>query len=85
MEDYDLDDISCPGCGNDTTHSRPCSEITCEDGGIDESAEDFLKEGTNVVPCDTCKGTGIERWCPSCGKDLSGVEITDDEDEQFYE
>lgn len=72
MEDYELDDLYCPDCGHQTK-SRHCSEITCEEGGI-------LLPGTNIVTCENCQGTGIERWCPSCGKDLSGYKFEDDQD-----
>lgn len=79
--DYEIDDIECAKCGHHSTHSRRCSEITCEEGYIDESDEDFLLPGTNMAQCETCKGSGIERWCPSCGADLSGHFAYDDEDE----
>jgi len=79
MEDYDIDDLECPQCGHNT-HSRECSELMCEDGGIDESEEDYLLPGTNVTTCHTCQGTGIERWCPNCGKDLTLYDFETDEE-----
>lgn len=80
MDDYNIDDLECPKCGANT-HSRNCSEIMCEDGSIDESEEDYLPPGSCIVLCETCKGTGIERWCPKCGEDLSGVQLKGDEDD----
>lgn len=79
QDDYEIDDLECPDCGHQT-HSRRCSEIMCEGGGIDESDEDYLLPGTNIVTCETCQGTGIERWCPNCGKDLTGHHFEDEED-----
>lgn len=81
MSDYDIDDIPCPHCDNLFTHSRRCSEITCEGGFIDDSDEDYLLPGTNIVECEECKGTGIERWCPHCGRNLSGIKIDYDEED----
>jgi hypothetical protein len=77
--DYELDDLECPNCWH-STHSRDCTEITCEDGDIDESEEDYLMPGTNIVQCNTCLGTGVERWCPNCGKDLIGHKFEDDQE-----
>ena len=82
MGDYEIDNLECPKCGANT-HSRNCSEIMCEGGGIDESDEDYLLPGSSIVACDTCKGTGIERWCPKCGEDLSGVHFEDDDEDKF--
>lgn len=80
--DYDIDDLECPHCGHNT-RSRSCSEITCTDGSIDESDEYFLIPGSRMVLCDTCKGSGIERWCPKCGKDLSGVRLCNEDDTDY--
>ena len=72
-DDYDIDyDLTCPKCEHSPLHSRSCSNIVCDDGGIDESDEDYLLPGTSVVVCEECKGTGIEIWCPKCGANLSG-------------
>ena len=51
QDDFEIDDLECPDCGHQT-HSRHCSEIMCEGGGIDESDEDYLLPGTNVVTCE---------------------------------
>lgn len=79
--DYDIDELSCPECGHYGTHSRRCSNIECEGGGIDESDEDYMLPGSVIGLCDTCKGTGIERWCPGCGAGLSGHQFDNGEDE----
>lgn len=67
----DLEADTCPKCGHYPINREKCHEITCEDGFIDESDEDFLVEGTNVVKCSECKGTGYLRWCPECGHDCN--------------
>jgi len=84
QEDYEIDTCECPKCGHNT-HSRRCSEITCNDGGIDESEEDYMIEGSVIVECDVCKGTGIERWCPKCGAELSGVHFEDEEYNEYHD
>lgn len=47
----------------------------CEDGWIDEYEFDPINyaEGEFQTRCRDCSGTGIERWCPGCGTDLSDV------------
>jgi DnaJ-class molecular chaperone len=85
--EYDLDDeLSCPACGHSPLHSRRCSNIHCQGGSVDESDEDYMLEGSVLVICEECKGTGVERWCPKCGENLSGHEFEewDDEDEQRH-
>ena len=72
-DDYEVDcEISCPKCGHTSTHSRECTEIGCEDGFINRYEEDpmWYDEDDEEI-CPECHGTGIERWCPSCGADLS--------------
>lgn len=78
MDDYELDDISCPKCGHDPIRYRDCN--SCDDGYIDEYDDDPINfaPGEEVTPCQTCKGTGIQRWCPGCGLDLSGVAVESD-------
>jgi hypothetical protein len=77
-DDYDFDyDIDCSRCGHSPTHSRRCTELGCEDGVIDLYEYD---DPINFSPgemgrCETCQGTGIERWCPKCGLDLQDAEI----------
>jgi hypothetical protein len=79
--DYNIEyEESCSKCGHSLIHSRKCSEINCEDGVIDESEEDYLKPGSAMVTCDECKGTGVERWCPACGENLSGTTNLDLDD-----
>lgn len=70
MDDYEIDDLPCPACGHHVTHSRHCSNFQCNDGLCDMYDDDPI----NYAPgewesCDECSGTGIERWCPNCGKD----------------
>jgi hypothetical protein len=82
-DDIDIDyDLACPHCDHSPLRSRSCNNIHCVDGSIDEFEDDpinFPAEGESFHLCRDCKGTGIERWCPSCGKDLSGHEFPDDE------
>lgn len=77
--EYEIDELYCPKCGHHT-HSRHCSEITCEGGVIDESEEDYMLPGTSIVCCENCGGTGIERWCPACGEDLTHHIFEEEED-----
>lgn len=77
-------DFSCPKCNHSPLHSRDCTNW-CEDGFFDEHDEDPVNfsPGEVELPCDECKGTGIERWCPNCGENLSGHQfpghdLTDD-------
>ena len=72
MNDYDIDyDETCPHCGHTPTHSRPCQEIGCDDGYIDlhEFDDPLWYDIGEIAVCDVCNGTGIEVWCPVCGKD----------------
>lgn len=71
MDDYEIDtDLDCPKCGHSSVHFRWCGVIHCEDGWIDLGDEDDYTEGESWEPCQECHGTGIERWCPSCGVDI---------------
>lgn len=71
MDDYQIDELSCPACGNHFTHSRFCSNFHCQDGYEDEYDDDPVNyaPGESYVMCDECHGHGIERWCPKCGAD----------------
>jgi predicted RNA-binding Zn-ribbon protein involved in translation (DUF1610 family) len=77
-EDWD-EDIheagSCPKCGHSPVQSRPCDQIQCEDGYIDESDEDYCLPGIVLVKCSECRGTGFIMWCPACGVDLTGQKV----------
>lgn len=78
MDDYEIEtDLSCPKCGHDTLHSRDCTNLSCEDGYIDEYEDDPINfaPGEEERPCRECRGTGIERWCPKCGTNLSGFKF----------
>lgn len=76
-------DLTCPACGHSPLHSRDCDVIGCSEGYRDEYDDDpinFPEEGVDLYKCDECKGTGIVRWCPSCGKDLTGHSFPDEEE-----
>lgn len=83
MGDYEVDhDESCPKCGHCPIHWRDCAVIGCDDGFIDMHEYDdpiFFDPG-ETEPCQECKGTGIERWCPGCGANLSGVRLEGDDE-----
>ena len=84
MDDYEVEyDLSCPDCGHSPLLSRDCINLFCEDGYIEEFLDDVEIPGTGYeVKCQECKGTGVERWCPKCGANLSGDKRMD---EQFRE
>lgn len=82
-DEYDiLDEVTCNKCNQSPVHACTCTAIACEDGMIDESDEDFCVEGTVMVPCNECQGTGRIIWCPHCGADLSGEKIFDEEENE---
>jgi len=81
-QDYDIEnEFSCPKCGHSPLHSRDCTNF-CDMGEIDESEDDPINfmPGESRRICPSCRGTEIERWCPSCGVNLSGVEIAKQEE-----
>lgn len=83
MTDYEHSDQPCLRCGHAPTHQRPCEGIGCEDGWIDLYDEDpFWYDPGQVEMCLECKGTGIEKWCPKCGANLSGQTAESDDDER---
>lgn len=72
MPDYEQDyDTHCPHCDHTPVHLRDCGELGCDDGYFDEYEDDAINysPGECLTRCDTCNGTGIEMWCPSCGQD----------------
>lgn len=80
--DYDIEsDLTCPKCGHSPLHSRYCTNW-CDDGYHDEYDDDPINfiPGESLIPCQECKGTGVERWCPGCGANLSGVHFHDDDE-----
>ena len=84
MDDYEeCHDTSCSKCGHRPIHQRDCTNF-CNEGYHDESDDDPINfmPGEELRECSECKGTGCERWCPSCGENLSGVELIWDDDEQ---
>lgn len=72
MNDYEIEEGPCPHCGNSIVHVRQCDGIFCEDGWIDEYNEDPINfaPGDSERECEECHGTGWQRWCPACGKDV---------------
>jgi hypothetical protein len=78
--DYEIDyDLTCPHCGSNTRY-RDCSNFLCEDGRMNDSDPLWPEEEV----CEECKGTGIERWCPGCGENLSGYKFPEIEEELDY-
>lgn len=73
MSDFELDDDACPRCNHSPTHARPCEQWDCDDGYIDEHSDDPINyaPGQSYTVCRDCHGTGIEKWCPRCGLDLT--------------
>lgn len=78
--DYEILQANCTKCDSEILHTRRCSNILCEGGYIDESEEDYLLPGTEMIECDICNGSGHETWCPKCGTDLSGEHLDEGED-----
>jgi hypothetical protein len=74
-DDYEIEyDLACPKCNHSPIHSRDCINW-CNEGYMDEYDDDPInnpEEGVSLYACRECKGTGIERWCPKCGENLSG-------------
>lgn len=71
-DDYQEEsDEPCPHCGHPIIRWRPCSNYCCEDGWINMAEYDdpLLYDDDDVEPCPECRATGIEKWCPNCGKD----------------
>lgn len=73
-DDYEIDDLPFPACGNSTTHSCDCIEcdemneevICCDDICVGSG---HCIHGDGMGPYRNCNGTGIQRWCPACGAD----------------
>lgn len=81
-DDYDIEyGGQCPQCGHSPLHSRSCTNF-CNEGYHDKADNDPINfmPGEELTACEECKGTGLERWCPGCGANLSGVAIEWDED-----
>lgn len=86
MIDYEINnDVECPYCFHSPLHNRACTNF-CDEGFIDESDNDPINfmPGESLIPCQECKGTGTEWWCPQCGANLSDkikeCGFADDED-----
>ena len=83
-DDYEIEyERSCPHCEHSPIHSRRCASLYCDDGYCDENDDDSVNfaPGEVMLPCPECHGTGIERWCPKCGKDILPGELNDHDDE----
>jgi hypothetical protein len=81
--DYYVDyDLTCPYCKHSPLHSRDCTNF-CQDGVFDEADDDPINfyPGECFTPCPECLGTGVERWCPNCGKNLSNINFPDNDDD----
>lgn len=84
MDDYQIDyDETCPKCKHSPIHWRHCNNYCCEDGWIDmyEYDDPLWYDPGDVEMCLECRGTGIEKWCPNCGSNLSGVRSLEEESE----
>lgn len=79
--DYEDDyESECPQCNHSPVRFRTCSNIHCNDGYEDMYEDDPINHpepDEDLIECDDCKGTGIETWCPNCGKDLSGFDLSE--------
>jgi hypothetical protein len=76
FDDYEIsDDERCPKCNHSPIHWRRCQAIGCDDGWIDmhEYDDPLWYDPGDLEMCEDCQGTGIEKWCPGCGANLSGV------------
>lgn len=85
FEDFDQEhDLQCPHCGHSPIHSRDCSNLFCEEGTIDDSEDDPINfyPGESTHLCEECRGTGVERWCPGCGQNLSEHHFEEWDEEQ---
>jgi hypothetical protein len=68
MDYYEMDE-SCPHCGHDIIHWGDC-EAGCDDGFFNLYDEDPLwYDEDDIEGCEDCFETGIQQWCPKCGKD----------------
>ena len=82
MDGYQDSEEHCPKCGHYPTRWRDCANYCCDDGWIDMYEYDdplWYDEG-DVEMCEECRGTGIEKWCPGCGENLSGVRADEPEE-----
>lgn len=72
-DDWEYDESECPECGHYPTKFMRCSVTGCDDGWIDmhEFDDPMLFDEGDVEMCRECNGTGIVRWCPNCGHDMT--------------
>lgn len=69
MSDYWIEDSRCSHCGHDTIHWSDCA-AGCDDGFFNLYDEDPLwYDDGDVQGCEDCFETGVQQWCPQCGKD----------------
>jgi predicted RNA-binding Zn-ribbon protein involved in translation (DUF1610 family) len=65
------DDEPCPKCGN-ATKSRDCTSLGCDEGAVSLEDDDPVNYGpSDFGVCETCRGYGVEWWCPKCGYDMN--------------
>jgi len=73
MIDYEINnDVECPYCFHSPLHNRGCTNL-CDNGFFDAIEIDPINHNRreSIIPCQECKGTGTEWWCPQCGANLS--------------
>jgi predicted RNA-binding Zn-ribbon protein involved in translation (DUF1610 family) len=72
MNDYEIDEFSCPKCSRTSIHWRRCNQ--CDDGYIecDDAINYTFGENSTVVK-PAWGRQGIESWCPSCGVNVQSL------------
>lgn len=85
-DEIEDEDTACPKCGHSPIRSCRCRALGCDDGWVDRYDEDPLwYDEDDPEMCTECYGTGVERWCPSCGFDLQKAHLTQREPDEFTE
>jgi RecJ-like exonuclease len=65
MSDWEYSGDNCPKC-NSQLATRRCDALGCEDGYVEHDDPMYPSEYDR---CDTCNGSGYEKWCRECGWD----------------
>ena len=75
MLNFEIDaDQECPVCGKSPTRHRVCTEPGCRRGWLEPQYDDaYMIDPDRSTPCLVCQGSGVIRWCSSCGADLTGL------------